>query len=158
MVGSFCASFGYASRSSVTCPPAQSGQGGVPGGRVVLYRGSLGAAVAVDVAARHPCRALVTVAAFTSFPDEAQARFPWLPGRWLVRNRLDNLSKIAALRCPVLIAHGTADDLVPFSHGERLFAAAREPKRFFPLAGHGHFEGGGEELEEAVRLFLAEHP
>lgn len=38
----------------------------------------------------------------------------------------------------VLIMHGTADDVVPYEHAERLFAAAREPKEIvrFPAGGH----------------------
>jgi fermentation-respiration switch protein FrsA (DUF1100 family) len=128
----------------------------VPADRVILYGGSLGGAIAIDLAARHPHRAVVLVSAFTSFPDMAQKTFPWLPARWLVRNRLDNLTKIATLKTPIFIAHGTADGLIPFSHGERLYQAAHEPKRFFPMPGTGHEQVPVEELHEAIRRFLAE--
>ena len=78
------------------------------------------------------------------------------PGRWLVRNRFDNLHKITACRCPVFIAHGTADTLVPFGHGERLFAAAAEPKRFHAMPGLGHNDApDGAFYDEACR-FLEE--
>ena len=46
-------------------------------------------------------RALVLHGTFSSFPDMAQRTFPWFPGRWLVRNQLDNLRKIARCRGPV---------------------------------------------------------
>jgi fermentation-respiration switch protein FrsA (DUF1100 family) len=124
-------------------------------GDVILYGGSLGGAVATDLAARRPCRALVVVAAFTSFPDMAQKTFPWLPARWLVRNRFENLRKIATVRVPVFIAHGTADRLVPFSQGERLFAAAPEPKRFFPMPGHDHNHTPSPAFYDTLRRFLA---
>ncbi len=88
----------------------------------------------------------------------AQCKYPWLPARWLVRNRFDNVKKIATLRRPVFIAHGTADSLVPFGQGERLFAAANQPKRFFPLEGHDHDEGADADFYEALRRFLAENP
>jgi fermentation-respiration switch protein FrsA (DUF1100 family) len=123
---------------------------------VILYGGSLGGAVATDLASRRPFRALVLVAAFTSFPDMAQKTFPWLPARWLVRNRLDNLRKIAAVKGPVFIAHGTADELVPFSQGERLFAAAPEPKRFFPMPGQGHNHTPSPGFYTTLGKFLAE--
>ena len=93
---------------------------------IVLGR-SLGAGVAVDLACRRPHRALVLYSPFTSFPDLAQEKCRWLPTRRLVRNRFDNLGKIAGVRAPVFIAHGTADSLVPMHHGERLHAAA--PRR-----------------------------
>jgi fermentation-respiration switch protein FrsA (DUF1100 family) len=122
---------------------------------LVLYGGSLGGGIATDLAWRRPFRALVLVAAFTSFPDMAQKTVPWFPARWLVRNQFDNLRKIATVRGPVFIAHGTADALVPFTQGERLFAAAAGPKAFFPMPGHGHNNTPGPDFYEAVRDFLA---
>jgi pimeloyl-ACP methyl ester carboxylesterase len=130
---------------------------GVPPERVILYGGSLGGGVAIELATRHPPRALVTAAAFSSFPDMAQVKFPWLPGRYLVRNQYDNVHKIAALHCPVFIAHGTADRLVPFSQGEELYRAANEPKRFFVIEGGAHNESPGAGFDDAVRRFLDEH-
>jgi fermentation-respiration switch protein FrsA (DUF1100 family) len=126
--------------------------------QIVLYGGSLGGAVAIDVALRLPCRALITVAAFTSVPDMAQRLFWWLPVRWLVRNRFDNLKKIAGLRRPIFLAHGTADRLVPFRHAERLFAAADAPKHFFPMPGYDHYHTPGPEFYEAVAAFLGDNP
>jgi fermentation-respiration switch protein FrsA (DUF1100 family) len=123
---------------------------------VILYGGSLGGAIATELASRHPFRALVLMAAFTSFADMAQKTFPWLPARWLVRNKLDNVTKIARCRGPVFIAHGTADTLVPFGHGQRLYAVACEPKRFYEMVGHDHNDGAGPEFFAALRGFLAE--
>jgi pimeloyl-ACP methyl ester carboxylesterase len=110
----------------------------VPADRVILYGGSLGSGVAVDLATRRPHRALVLVAAFTSIPDMAQKVFPWLPARWLARNQFDNLAKIGAIRGPVLILQGADDRLVPFSQGEILFAAAPEPKMFAAMPSYEH--------------------
>jgi fermentation-respiration switch protein FrsA (DUF1100 family) len=127
----------------------------VPPGRILLYGGSLGGAIATDVASRRPHRALVLVSAFTSFPDMARTVYPWLPLRRLLSNRLDNLAKIGRVEGPVFIAHGTADRVVPFAQGERLFAAAREPKEFFPLHGHDHNHTPGPDFYQALRDFLA---
>jgi fermentation-respiration switch protein FrsA (DUF1100 family) len=123
---------------------------------VVLHGGSLGGAIAAELAARRPFRMLVLVKTFTSFADMAQKTFPWLPLRWVVCARLDTLGKIGTLRGPVFVAHGTADRVVPFAQGERLFAAAREPKRFLRLEGQGHNEPPPAEFYEAVQAFLAE--
>ncbi len=130
-------------------------QAAVPPGRIVIYGGSLGGGVAVETARRHPHRALVLVSAFTSIPDMAQQLYPWLPARWLVRNRFDNLAKIGRCTRPVFIAHGDQDRLVPFAHGERLFAAANEPKAFWPLKGHDHNDPPGPDFYRALREFLA---
>ncbi|HEY7423048.1 MAG TPA: alpha/beta hydrolase [Gemmataceae bacterium] len=128
----------------------------VPAERILLYGGSLGGGVAIELAHRRPHRALVLVASFTSFPDMAQKCFPWLPGRWFVRNRFDNLGKIADCRGPVFIAHAPQDALVPFEQGQRLFAAAAEPKQFLPLLNYRHNDLPTSDFYPALRDFLAE--
>jgi fermentation-respiration switch protein FrsA (DUF1100 family) len=62
-----------------------------------------------------------------------------LPVQILPFDRFDNLKKIAGVPCPVLILHGTADDVIPVQHAELLFHAAREPKRLILFDGLGHF-------------------
>src|SRR5207244_7951593 len=107
-------------------------------GRIVLVGASLGGAVATDLAREHECRALVLLKAFTSIPDMAHSRFPWLPARYFVRHRFDNLPQLPLVRRPVFVTHGTTDRVVPFAHAKRLFAAANEPKEFVPLPGNDH--------------------
>lgn len=128
----------------------------VPLGEIILYGESLGGATAVELAKRHAVRLLVLHAAFTSFPDVAQAHVFWYPTRYLVQIQMDNAAKIPHIRCPVLIAHGTADRTVPFNEGERLFAAAPEPKRFVRLPGEGHVPSNKPDFFGAVRKFLFE--
>ena len=60
----------------------------VPSERIILYGGSLGSGVAVDMALRHPHWALVLVSAYTSIPDMAQKLFPWMPAKWLAETAL----------------------------------------------------------------------
>jgi hypothetical protein len=129
----------------------------VLGERIVLYGGSLGGGIATDLASRRPHRALVLVSAFTSFPDMAQQQYPWLPGRWLVHNRFDNLGKIASCRGPVFITHSKTDGLIPFSQAERLFAAASGPKQLVPMANYHHNDSPAPEVFLLLRRFLDEH-
>jgi len=126
----------------------------VPPDHVAIYGGSLGGAVAVDLASRQPHRALILVKSFTSIPDAAQALYPWLPVRWLVRNRFDNLEKIGRCTRPIFVAHGTADRLIPFAQGKRLFEAASQPKHFLAMAGLDHNDGLSPEFFSALRSFL----
>jgi fermentation-respiration switch protein FrsA (DUF1100 family) len=128
----------------------------VPPGQLLLYGGSLGGGVAVDLACRNPHRALILVKTFTSIPDAAQSVYPWLPARWLVRNRFDNLEKIVRCPAPIFVAHGTADRLIPFVHGQRLFEAAADPKRFLSMAEIDHNDGLSAEFFPALRGFLEE--
>jgi fermentation-respiration switch protein FrsA (DUF1100 family) len=128
----------------------------VPAKEVILLGSSMGGAMATDLAARVENRMLVLVNTYTSFPDIAQHKLFFLPVRWLVSNRLDNLGKIASVKGPVFIAHGTADRVVPYRMGERLFAAAREPKQFLSMEDHPHMHPSRPSFYKAVRTFLEE--
>ena len=129
---------------------------GIVESEIVLLGESLGGGPATELATRHDCRALVLVFTFTSLPAAAKHHFPWLPCQTLMANRFDNLAKIGGVRCPVFIAHGTADAVVPFTHGEALFAAANEPKTFLRLDGFGHNLMLGDAVFLPLRGFLAD--
>ena len=58
---------------------------------------------------------------------------------------------------PVYIMHGTADQTVDFSHGQRLFAAAKEPKLFWQAQGGRHtrlWQHDKEKAESSVVEFF----
>jgi fermentation-respiration switch protein FrsA (DUF1100 family) len=125
--------------------------------RVLLRGDSLGAAVATALAREHGCRALVLIKPFTSIPDMAQHTFPWLPARYVVRHRYDTLANVPHVRRPVFVLHGTADRVVPFRHGERVFAAANEPKVFLRHPGADHNDPLPGNFFDHLRKFLAAH-
>jgi fermentation-respiration switch protein FrsA (DUF1100 family) len=126
----------------------------VPPEKVLIYGASLGGGVATDLASRQPHRALVLLMTFSSLPEAAQFHYPWLPARWLVRNQFNNLAKIGKCAGPIFIAHGTADPVVPYALGRRLYEAAPEPKFFLPLEGRGHDEALEDSFFEALADFL----
>lgn len=129
----------------------------VPADNVILFGKSLGGGVAVELAAQRPHRALVLVKSFTSVPDMAQHVFWFLPARWLVRNRYENLQKIARCSRPIFIAHGDRDRTIPLSQGQRLFEAAGEPKKFLLLADSDHNDGFPPQFFSELAEFLKKH-
>lgn len=103
--------------------------------RVIVYGFSLGGGPAVELASRERVAGLVLQSAFTSaFAVETDIGAALFAPFDLFRNR----AKLARVSCPVLILHGRFDRVVPYAHGERLYAAAREPKRavWSEVAGH----------------------
>lgn len=111
---------------------------GVPSGRIAVYGESLGCGPAVALAAETPVGAVILEAPFSSIADVAAYHFPWLPVRWLVRDRFESAARIGQVRAPILILHGTADETIPIALGRRLFAAANEPKEIKEFTGGGH--------------------
>jgi hypothetical protein len=133
---------------------------GVDARSVVLYGQSLGTAAAADVAARRECGALVLESGLSSAADMAGEIMPWLPGfvRRLTKNKLDTAGKLARVGCPVLVAHGDRDEVIPVAQGRRLFDAARDPKRLLIVEGAGHNDlsiVGGDSYLGSLADFIA---
>ncbi len=105
---------------------------------------SLGGAIAVDLARRHPeASGLVLEATFTSVQDMvAHSAWGFLPVSLILTQKFDAISKIGEVKMPVAIVHGTRDTIVPYEMGEQLFEAAHEPKRFISVEGAGHHNLG----------------
>lgn len=120
----------------------------------VLYLGkSLGGGVMLELAQHHPPAGLMLMSTFTGLRDAARSVYPFLPAP-LVPNAYPSERRIRELRAPVLIMHGDQDELLPPRHAERLYAAAREPKRLvvFPGAGHNDLIAvGGSAWYDLVR-------
>ena len=104
---------------------------------IVLYGESLGGAVAAWLAARVKPRALIITSTFTSLPDLGAKLYPLFPVRLLTRYEYNAKKNLQAATCPVLIVHSREDEIVPFEHGEQLYAAAHEPKQLLEIHG-GH--------------------
>jgi uncharacterized protein len=110
---------------------------GVASEDVVLMGLSVGSGPAVQLASETRPRALILVSPFASLPAAAAAAYPWLPAKWLVRDKYDNLAKLPAVEAPVLILHGEADNLIPLAHAQRL-AEANARAQLVSLPGRGH--------------------
>lgn len=95
---------------------------GVPRERTVLQGQSLGSGVAVEMAKRGHGVRLVLITPYTSIVDMGAKIFPWLPVRLLARDRFDSASKAPGLKLPVLIVHGTRDEVIPTDMGRRMGA------------------------------------
>ena len=107
---------------------------------VVICGHSMGGAVAIDLASRHPdAGELITESTFPSIVDAADGTvFAWLPLRLIVTERFDAASSIRSIRVPKLMLHGEADTMIPVRLARRLHDAAPDPKQLAVIAGGGH--------------------
>lgn len=112
----------------------------IPPDKIVLFGRSLGGAIAAQLAARHRPGAIIIESTFTSVPDIARDLYPWLPVKRLSRFQYNAKSSISAISSPVLIVHSRDDEIIPFAHGQALYAHASEPKHLLEIRG-GHNDG-----------------
>lgn len=122
--------------------------------QIILHGESLGTAVAIDLASRRPCAALILEAPFTSASDVAGTVVPFV-GPLLIRS-FNSLPKIRWIRVPMLFMQGDRDDVIPLRLGQELFAAAHEPKTFWIIPGAGHndiLETAGAEFRHRLKIF-----
>jgi fermentation-respiration switch protein FrsA (DUF1100 family) len=132
---------------------------GYRAGQIVLHGESLGTAVALDVASRNPCAAVVLEAPFTSARDVARTVLPLL-GPLLIWS-FDSVKKIGRIRAPLLFVQGDRDEIIPLRLGQNLFAAAPEPKSFWIVEGAGHNdlpEMAGERYRQRLQSFYQRLP
>jgi fermentation-respiration switch protein FrsA (DUF1100 family) len=126
---------------------------------IIIYGHSLGGAVAVNLASRRPCGGLIVQSSFTSARAMARRMFAIPLIQYVVKSRFDSQQLIRDVHAPILIVHGTRDEVVPFAMGQQLFAAAPEPKSFYPIEWAGHnnlMEVGGEPYLACLRRFVEE--
>jgi hypothetical protein len=109
---------------------------GTDPGTIVCFGESLGGAVSIHLATRRPCAAVAVVSTFTRLRDVGRHHYGPLAA--LAGDRFDGLSRVGSLSVPLFVAHGDRDEIVPYPLGERLFAAANEPKQFFRARGFHH--------------------
>lgn len=108
---------------------------GIAAANIIVFGRSLGASVASRLAGKQKPLALIVESSFTSVPDIAQDLYPWLPARWLSRLRHATRDYIQDVHCPVLVIHSRDDEIIPFHHGEAIFAFANEPRTLLEIRG-----------------------
>jgi fermentation-respiration switch protein FrsA (DUF1100 family) len=126
---------------------------------IVFFGESLGAGPAAWLAAHRPPAGLVLRSPFPSLTDVAGRRFPWLPVRWLLRDRYPVASWIAGYDGPVLVIAGARDRLVPVADSRRVVdaAAGRAQLLVVPGVGHNHLDLlAGDVMLDRIASFLRE--
>ncbi len=100
---------------------------------------SLGAAVAIELAAKRPdaLAGLVAMSPWSSLPEVGKRHFPaWLVGL-LVRERYESVVAARQVTLPALVVHGADDRIIPVDQGRRV-AAALAGSRWIEVEGAGH--------------------
>jgi uncharacterized protein len=109
----------------------------VPSAATVLEGQSIGSGIAVQMAAQGYGARLVLISPYTSIADVAVRAMPWLPVKWLVLDKFDSAGLAPRIEVPVMIVHGTADEIIPFELGRKLSQLFSHAE-LVSVAGAGH--------------------
>ncbi|NER28844.1 MAG: alpha/beta hydrolase [Symploca sp. SIO1C4] len=135
-------------------------QRGISPQDIFLYGHSLGGAIAIDLAVRNPEFAgLIVEGSFTSMHDMAklQGKYGFLPLNLLLTQRFDSISKVTKLQMPLLLIHGSNDQVVPAQMSQALFNQANEPKQLWLVPGADHSDVAavaGLEYQQQIKQFV----
>ncbi len=130
--------------------------------RIVLFGESLGGAVAISLWSQDspdPPRpaALILNSTFTAMSDVVSGQYPWFPFRYLLLDRWQSVERIPRIESPVIIFHGTADEIVPVIQG-RALASKSANARFIEIPGATHNEIPMLQLRHELEQILAAIP
>ncbi len=127
---------------------------GLAPNRIVLHGESLGTAVAAELALRRPCAGLILESPMASLSEMAGTVLPIIGP--LFAHGFETRKRIRQVRAPLLVIHGDADEIVPFSQGQSVFSAANQPKEFWRVLGAHHNDllyVAGDEYTPRLRAF-----
>lgn len=104
---------------------------------IVLMGRSIGSTAALHTARGRNLAGVILVTPLSSGKDHARIHgFGFLT--LLSGNCFDNMSKVKELKAPLLVIHGTDDEIIPINHGKKLYHAAQTRKRFVTIKSGSH--------------------
>ncbi|WP_071516888.1 alpha/beta fold hydrolase [Geitlerinema sp. PCC 9228] len=133
----------------------------IPPQKIAIYGHSLGGAIAIELAIRHPqMKGIIVEGTFTSIRDTINYQgffYQLFPVDWMLTQHFDSLSKVSQLKVPILYIHGEQDDVIPAHMSQTLYDATPQPKQILKIAQADHInvpEVGGSTYENKIRQFL----
>jgi uncharacterized protein len=127
--------------------------------QIIIWGRSLGGAIAAHTAARHGPGLVVIESSFTSVPDLAHERMRWLPALVLAKYVYPTRHYLEQIATPTLIIHSPDDEIIPFTHGRKLYESVKGPKAFLQIKG-SHNQGFIDSLavyEAGIDAFIKQY-
>ncbi len=111
-----------------------------PQARRFVFGHSLGGAIAVRLASEvDDATGVIVEGSFTSIADVfSTMKWGWLPLGPLITQRFDAASRLEKVKAPLLVVHGSNDNLIKPDLGRALYEKAKQPKRFVLVEGGTH--------------------
>jgi len=127
---------------------------GVKENNIILYGESLGTGVAVEIAQNKKFAGIILESPFTSMIDAGKSRYPFLPVRFLLKDKYESNKKIKNIKIPILIMHGKVDNIVPFHMGKKIYEMANEPKYSYFSEYDNHMMNYDKNLLKTLKKYI----
>jgi uncharacterized protein len=110
------------------------------GAPLLLIGESLGAGVVASAGSRERDKTagLLLITPWDRLEHVAAYHYPWLPVKWLLRDRYDSVTHLASFHRPVLVVVAESDSIVPARFGEALYNALADPKQLMVVKAAEH--------------------
>ncbi|MFJ2480288.1 alpha/beta hydrolase [Pseudomonas sp. NPDC087598] len=118
--------------------------------QVAVIGRSLGSGVAVRLASQRPVQQLILVTPYNSLEEIAARQYPWVPVKWLLKDRFESGKYAAHIRVPTLLLAASDDEVIPRTSTQRLlenFPQGVAVLRVVPDSGHNSISDRVQYLE-----------
>ena len=121
---------------------------------IIIYGESLGTGVATEIAQNKSFAGIILESPFTSMVDAAKTKYPYLPVKFLLKDKYESDKKIKNIKSPILIMHGKVDNIVPFYMGKKMYDLANQPKYSYFSKYDDHMMEYNEDLINHLKEFI----
>ncbi|TKJ88473.1 MULTISPECIES: alpha/beta hydrolase [Pseudomonas] len=118
--------------------------------QISLIGRSLGSGVAVRLASQRPVQQLILVTPYNSLEEIAAQQYPWVPVKWLLKDRFESGKYAAHIRVPTLLLAASDDEVIPRASTQRLlenFPQGVAVLRVVPDSGHNSISDRAQYLQ-----------
>ena len=105
---------------------------------IIIYGRSMGTGIATQLASVRDCRYLVLEAPYYSFPSIFNTYFPLYPYDKIIKYDFPTHQFIKNVTAPVILFHGTADEIIPYRNGKKLEPLLKSTDEFITIPGASH--------------------
>jgi len=127
---------------------------GIKKNNIIIYGESLGTGVAIEIAQNKNFAGIILESPFTSMIEAGKDKYPYLPVKFLLKDKYESEKKIKNIKSPILIMHGKVDNIVPFYMGKKMYELANNPKYFYFSEYDDHMMEYNEKLLNVLKKFI----
>ena len=127
---------------------------GIKENNIIIYGESLGTGVATEIAQNQNFAGIILESPFTSMIEAGKDKYPYLPVKFLLKDKYESEKKIKNIKSPILIMHGKVDNIVPFYMGKKMYELANNPKYSYFSEYDDHMMEYNEKLLNVLKKFI----